>query len=106
MKKSKFELIISVVFFLIFVEFAILYLKEEVSLFKILEISSVALVALLYYFIVTSELKMALRSVEKGLMRVEKKFEKVEKDFDEDVDILKKQVDELKKLLKSARKPT
>lgn len=47
MKKSKFELIISVVFLLIFVELAILYLKREVSLFKILEISSVALVALI-----------------------------------------------------------
>lgn len=108
---KKFRLIVSVVFFIVFVEFAILYLKEEVSLFKMLEITSVALVALLYYFIVRSELKMALRSVEEELMRIEKKFENVEKrfekveiSFDEDVNILKKEVSELKKLLRKLAK--
>jgi hypothetical protein len=107
MKKlmKKFGLIVSVIFFLIFVELAILYLKEQVSLFKILEIASVALVALLYYFIVSSELKMALKLIEEGLMRVEKRFEKVEMSFDEDVKILKEEINELKKLLgKSAEK--
>lgn len=82
-----------------------MYLKEQVSLFKILEIASVALVALLYYFIVSSELKMALRLIEEGLMRVEKRFEKVEMSFDEDIKILKKEINELKKLLgESAKK--
>jgi len=107
MKKlmKKIGLIVSVIFFLIFVELAILYLKEQVSLFKILEIASVALVALLYYFIVSSELKMALKLIEEGLMRVEKRFEKVEMSFDEDVKILKEEINELKKLLgKSAKK--
>jgi hypothetical protein len=107
MKKlmKKFGLIVSVIFFLIFVELAILYLKEQVSLFKILEIASVALVALLYYFIVSSELKMALKLIEEGLMRVEKRFEKVEMSLDEDVKILKKEINGLKKLLgKSAKK--
>jgi hypothetical protein len=107
MKKlmKKFGLIVSVIFFLIFVELAILYLKEQVSLFKILEIASIALVALLYYFIVSSELKMALKLIEEGLMRVEKRFEKVEMSLDEDVKILKKEINGLKKLLgKSAKK--
>lgn len=49
----------------------------------------VALVALLYYFVVSSELKMALRLIAEGLMRVEKRFEKVEMSFDEDIKILK-----------------
>jgi len=107
MEKSKFGLIISVIFFLIFVELAILYLKDEVSLFAILETTSVALIALFYYFIVSSEVKVALRSVEEVLMRVEKKFEDVEKrfekvelDFDEDVNILKDEIRKLEKLLK------
>ena len=65
---KKLGLIIFVIFFLIFVELVILYLKEEVSLFKILEITSVGLVALLYYFIVSSEVKIALRSVREALM--------------------------------------
>jgi hypothetical protein len=107
MKKlmKKIGLIVSVIFFLIFVELAILYLKEQVSLFKILEIASIALVALLYYFIVSSELKMALKLIEEGLMRVEKRFEKVEMSLDEDVKILKKEINGLKKLLgKSAKK--
>lgn len=107
MDKSKFGLIVSVVFLLIFVELGILYFKDEVSLFKILEIASVALVALLYYFIVSSEVKMALKSVEEELLRIKKEFEGVEKvfervetAFDEDVKTLKKEVSELKKLLK------
>ena len=98
----------SVIFFIIFVKLAILFLKDEVSLFAILETTSVALIALLYYFIVSSEVKMAsLRSVEEVLMRVEKKFEDVEKrfekvevDFDEDVNILKNEIRKLEKLLK------
>lgn len=101
------RLIISVIFLLIFVELAILFLKDEVSLFAILETTSVALIALFYYFIVSSEVKMALRSVEEVLMRVEKKFEDVEKrfekveiDFDEDVNILKDEIRKLEKLLK------
>lgn len=66
-----------------------------------------ALVVLLYYFIVSSELKMALRFVEETLMRVEEKFEDVEKkfervkqSFDEDIHVLKREVGELKELLK------
>ncbi len=47
MEKLKFGFIISGVFFLIFVELAILF-KNEVSLFAILENASVALVALFY----------------------------------------------------------
>jgi uncharacterized protein YoxC len=108
MKKSKLKWILSIVFFLIFVELAILYLREEFSLIKMLEVTSVALVVLLYYFIVRSEVKLALKSVEEGLMRVEKKFEgvekrfeKVEKRLEEDINVLKKKINELSKLLGS-----
>jgi uncharacterized protein YybS (DUF2232 family) len=112
MEKLKFGFIISVVFFLIFVELAILYLKDEVSLFAILETSSVALLALVYYFIVSSEVKMALKSVEEVLMRietrfedVERRFEKTEMDFDEDVRIMKDEIAKLEGLLKKLVKP-
>lgn len=107
MDKSKFGLIITVIFLLVFVELAILYLREEVSLFSILEVSSVALVALFYYFIITTEVKIGLKSVEEGLIRVEerfenveKRFEKVEMSFHEDIETLKKEVKELRKLFK------
>lgn len=109
---KKFGIIVSVFFLLIFLEVVIMELKKEVSLIRMLEIGSVALVIILYYSIVRTEVRIASKVMREALMRVEKKFEdvekrfeRVEKSFDEDVRTLKKEVYELKHLLKKdARK--
>jgi len=93
---KKFGYVISIFFLLIFVEFAIMQLREEVSLITLLEIASVALIILLYYFIVRIEVRVASKIIEERLMKVEKRFEVVEKRFDKDVR-------ELKELLKKKR---
>lgn len=81
---KEFGLIIIVFFLLIFVNFAIMQLKEEISLISFFEISSVALVIILYYFIINREMKIASKIIEKRLMKVEKKFEEIDRKLDED----------------------
>jgi len=93
---KKFGYIISAFFLLIFIQFAIMQLREELSLVMLLEIASFALFILLYYFIVRIEVRVASKIIEERLMRVEKRFENVERRFEEDIR-------ELKELLKKKR---
>lgn len=93
---KKFGYVISAFFLLIFIQFAIMQLRQELSLIMLLEIGSVALIILLYYFIVRIEVRVASKIIEERLMRVEERFENVEKRFEEDIR-------ELKELLKKKR---
>ena len=90
---KRFGLMILIFFLLIFVNTAVMQLKEKVSLITILEISSIAILIILYYSIIKIETRLASKIIEKRLMKVEKRFEKIEKRFDEDIR-------ELKELLK------
>lgn len=100
MELKKFTVIISVFFLLVFFEIAIMKLKEEVSLIRILEIGSFGLFILLYYFIVRAEVRFASNIIEERLKRIEKEFEKIEERLREEVQVLKSEVSELKTLLK------
>jgi len=83
-------LIIIIFSLLIFVNFTIMHLKEQISMISLFEIISVALVVVLYYFIINREMKIASKIIEKRLMNVEKKFEEIDKKLDEDANNLKK----------------
>ena len=90
---EKFKIIIPIFFLLIFLELVIMLLSEEISLIKIVEIGSVGLIIILYYYIIRKEVRDASKIIEERLMIVEKKFEDIERRFDEDIL-------ELKQLLK------
>lgn len=110
LEPSEIKMIVSVAFLLVVVELAIVYLIPGVSLSSILEVFSILLVALLFYFIVSTELKVAVRRVNEGLIQVEKKFENVEErfenvekkfervnqSFDEDIEVLKGELGEMR----------
>lgn len=110
MELSAVKMIVSATFLLIVVELAIIYLTPQVSLSSMLEVFSIVLVALLYYFIVSTELKTAFRHVTEALVRVEekfedvkgrfesveKKFERVNQSFDEDIEVLRGELSEMR----------
>jgi len=102
--KKEFILIIYAFFLLIFINFAIMKIKEELSMITILEVGSVAILILLYYFIVSTEVRLASEILEKRLLKVQKAFESVENRFNEEVKILREEVIELKELLKKDAK--
>ena len=104
MKSREIGLIIYTFFLLILVQVALMYFKEEISIITILEAASFGLVIVIYYFIVSAEVKIAAKTIEDRLMKVEKSFERVEKRFNEEVKILKKEVSELKTLLQKTPK--
>jgi len=91
-------LIVIIFFLLIFVNFTIMHLKEQISIISLFEIISVALVIVLYYFIINREMKIASRIIEEKLMKVEKKFEDIDKKLDEDASNLKELLADYRKL--------
>jgi len=88
-KMEKFKIIIPIFFLLIFLELVIIQLSEEISLIKMIEIGSVGLIIILYYYIIRKEVRDASKIIEERLMVVEKKFENIERRFDEDIFELK-----------------
>ena len=91
-------LIVIIFFLLIFVNFTIMHLKEQISIISLFEIISVALIIVLYYFIINREMKIASRIIEEKLMKVEKKFEDIDKKLDEDASNLKELLADYRKL--------
>ena len=95
---KEFSLIIIVFLLLMFVNFSIMQLKKEVSIITLFEMSSVALIIVLYYFIINREMKIASKTIEKRLMKVEKKFEEIDRKLDEDAYNLKELLSDYRKL--------
>jgi len=107
MEKSKkmrvFQIIIPVFLLLIFVEIAVLQLKEELSLINLLEIGISLLLIIIYYFLIRYEFKMASEELEEKLKVLTDRFVGIEDDLKEEIKILGEEIKELKRLLTKKR---
>jgi len=108
MKISKrmkiFQIIIPVFLLLIFVEIAILQLKEELSLINLLEISISLLLIIIYYFLIRYEFKMASEDLGKKLKVLTDRFDSIEDDLKEEIKVLAMEIQKLKEILKKEKK--
>ena len=103
-KKMKiFQIIIPVFLLLIFVEIAVLQLKEELSLINLLEIGISLLLIIIYYFLIRYEFKMASEELEEKLKVLTDRFVGIEDDLKEEIKILGEEIKELKRLLTKKR---
>jgi glucan phosphoethanolaminetransferase (alkaline phosphatase superfamily) len=97
--KVELKHVLLIFFFLIGIEIVILELREEISLIRVLELISICLIALVYYFILRIETREASKLIEKRLDKIGDEFERVEKRLAEELRLLKVEVEELGKFV-------
>jgi len=95
--------IIPIFFLLVFVEIAILGLKDKISLINLIEITAALFLTILYYFLIRTEFRITSKELEKTLNILINRFDRIEDDLKEELKTLSEEIKELKKTLKKER---